>query len=251
MALEPGCRVLESGLGAPSPVVDAQAGQDAVPLAADAPTDSGGETEVLHAFISPALAGCSDGSREGFRDVANWPAIAGCAGGFDRPGLLQAVSTCGLLAGDTSVNPNGSGCSAADLCAPQWHLCLGGADVAAHSSTGGCEGATSADESLFFAAAQGATTMGICLPERGADASSAPLCLADAGASTSNDLHGCGGLGEPESAACAPFSRRMGFADCLATQGVWKCGDASTPLCEAALVTKPDASLGGVLCCRD
>ena len=43
----------------------------------------------------------------------------------------------------------------------------------------------------------------------------------------------------------------MNFADCAATAGVWDCGPAADSLLEAAVVIKPDPSLGGVLCCKD
>jgi hypothetical protein len=103
-------------------------------------------------------------------------------------------------------------------------------------SPSGCEGCTAAGEPRFFAVAGGASTMGICSPEREA----------------ANDLHGCGGYGQPESAGCAPLTRRMGFADCLASHGVWSCGNAPADSThEAAIVTKPGIGLGGVLCCRD
>jgi hypothetical protein len=42
----------------------------------------------------------------------------------------------------------------------------------------------------------------------------------------------------------------MSFADCVAT-GVWQCGTADDSLREAEVVSKPDPSLGGVLCCKD
>jgi hypothetical protein len=128
------------------------------------------------------------------------------------------------------------GCSAADLCAAGWHLCRNPDDVAAHSSSGGCEGAVVAGEQRFFLVAVGASPMGICAPD----------------GTASNDLHGCGGLGQAEAETCAPLSRRMGFADCLATGGTWSCGQSDADsLGEAALVTKPGLGLGGALCCKN
>ena len=234
-----GCRVLTGGLDTPASTTDAA---DAAALAdqrdgagtegAAPPVDAGEPPGVGGA---PILVGCSDGTREGFRDLAHWPAIAGCAGAFDQPGVIGAPSPkCDRQAGDTSVNPAGTGCGAADLCAEHWHLCRDGADVAQHSPTGGCESCVPAGEARFFLVAAGASTMGICSPDREA----------------SNDLHGCGGLGQPESAACAPLARRMGFADCQATSA-WSCGTAAESLREAAVVTKPAIAMGGALCCRD
>jgi len=238
----PGCRVLDSGLanqGGGNPRTDAAAQpEDAEPAWTDVdavPSEVGEPPGVPGV---PLAVGCSDGTREGFRDVANWPNIAGCAGGFDQPGVIgspELPATCSLHGGDTSANPTGVGCSAADLCSEHWHLCRNGNDVAQHSPTGSCESCVPAGELRFFLTASGASSMGICSPDTAA----------------TNDLHGCGGLGQPEADTCAPLSRRMGFADCLATQGVWLCGEESNSLQEAALVTKPKSSMGGALCCRD
>jgi hypothetical protein len=187
---------------------------------------------------APLLVGCSDGTREGFRDVANWPRIAGCAGAFDQMGVIgtpDLLPTCDLQAGDTSANPEGMGCSAADLCAEHWHLCRNGSDVAQHSPTGDCESCVPAGEPRFFLVGTGASSFGVCSPDP----------------PEANDLHGCGWLGQPESDGCYPLSRRMGFADCLATQGVWDCGSELDSLQEAAVVTKRKSTLGGALCCRD
>jgi hypothetical protein len=233
-----GCRVLSSGL--PDAAPDA-AGRDTGLLRADL---SPGLDTVLSIDVGespglegpPAIVGCSDGTREGFRDYSTWQSIAGCAGGFAVPCVVAAPQpTCGLQAGDTSLRPTGVGCGAADLCATGWHVCADAADVKRHSPTGGCEGCVLAGEPRFFLVASGASSMGICSPDPGA----------------ANDLHGCGGLGEPESPECSPLTRRMGFADCLATGGVWACGTAEQSLQEAALVTKTGPTLGGVLCCRD
>lgn len=185
----------------------------------------------------PVSVGCSDGSREGFRTLASWPDIAGCAGAFDQPGILRESAdrrTCGSMAGDESGNTAGTGCSAADLCASGWHVCRGPADVDLHSRGGGCEGCIPAREPRFFVAAGGASTTGICTGDVHA----------------SNDLHGCGGLGEPEDESCTPLLRRMGFADCLRTFGVWSCGDSADSLQEARVVSKTATTMGGVLCCR-
>ncbi len=236
-----GCRVLTSGLSGDagpsespdmSPVLDVFVG----PVDAQTAIDVGEPPGVAGA---PDIVGCSDGTREGFRDYLDWPEIAGCAGAFDQPGVLggspDLQPTCDLLAGDTNSNREGIGCSAADLCAANWHVCHNGVDVAAHSPSGGCEGCVPADEPRFFLVASGASAMGICSPDP----------------QESNDLHGCGGLGQPEAESCAPLGRRMGFADCLATDGVWSCGTQDDSLQEARVVTKPEISLGGVLCCKD
>lgn len=236
-----GCDMLSSGL----PDRDASPGvtsADAGIARAEAPlADGATDTRVVEppGIFGDALAvGCSDQTREGFRDVVVWPQIAGCAGGFSRPGVLVTGGlrpTCDLQAGDTGPNPTGIGCSAADLCAAGWHVCVDGTDVANHSPTGDCEGCVGAGEARFFLVASGASSMGVCTTDR----------------SAGNDLHGCGGLGEPESVDCAPLDRRMGFADCLNTENVWFCGTAEQNLQEATMVTKSGPTMGGVLCCLD
>ncbi len=233
-ALSAACRVLSSGL--PTGADDAPA-DGAAPERADAPAVAD-HAVAATTFEQPGIAGtgCSDGTREGFRDSSLWPSIAGCAGGFSQPGVIGLLlPTCRLQAGDTSSNPVGSGCSAADLCAAGWHVCLDGSDVRSHSPTGDCEGCVLAGEPRFFIVATGATPTGVCTSDKTA----------------ANDLHGCGGLGRPESPDCPPLSRRMGFADCRGTDEVWSCGTAAQSTDEAALVTKAGPTLGGVLCCKD
>jgi hypothetical protein len=112
---------------------------------------------------------------------------------------------------------------------------LDGHDVKSHSPTGNCEGCVLAGEPRFFLVATGATSTGLCTSDR----------------TTTNDLHGCGGLGQPESMDCAPLGRRMGFADCLETAKVWACGRDTESTEEAAVVSKSGPTLGGVLCCKD
>lgn len=239
-----GCRILNSGLpddaGATgSRDLAAAIGKPTQPIDAQATIDLGEQPGVSSASN---IAGCSDGTREGFRDDPKWPEIwpdiAGCAGAFDQRGVVGSPDlrpSCDLLAGDTNSNRDGINCTAADLCAANWHVCRNGDDVAKHSPTGDCEGCVPAGETRFFLVASGASPMGICSVD--------PHAV--------NDLHGCGGLGQPEDQACAPLSRRMGFADCMATNGVWNCGGQDDSLREAEVVSKTGTTLGGVLCCKD
>jgi hypothetical protein len=214
------------GLGGPAVDANAYTGDERVDLAPMS-TD-------------PSIVGCSDGTREGFRDITNWPSIAGCAGGWTSQGLLRPAvrePKCLRLAGNNSPNPEGLGCSASDLCGPTWHACLDGPDVESHSPTGGCESIVSPDDEAFFVVMTGASPQGVCHDDP----------------SATNDLHGCGSvsIGQSESSECPPLTRRMSFADCAAT-GVWQCGTtADDSLREAEVVTKPGPSLGGVLCCKD
>jgi hypothetical protein len=231
-----GCRALSSGLP----------GDDTNPteFPADAALGRPDTVPVLDGRIEagpveePGISGpgCADGTREGFRAYWSWPKIAGCAGGFAEPGVTRNLKpVCGRLAGDSSRNPTGAGCNAADLCATGWHVCLDGSDVAKHSPTGGCEGCVDPGEPSFFLVASGASAMGVCTLDP----------------ASANDLHGCGGLGEPESADCAPLTRRMGFADCQNTDNIWSCGTAAESTKEADVVTKSGPTMGGVLCCSD
>jgi len=201
--------------------------------------DAGEPADLEPVIGFPLIVGCSDGTREGFRDIKNWPNIAGCAGGWRWAGLLAETSRacrCDRVAGNDSPNPEGVDCSASDLCAPTWHTCLDGPDVASHSPTRGCESIVAPGEKAFFIVMAGASPQGVCYPDP----------------SAANDLHGCGSgsIGQSESPGCPPLTRRMGFADCAAT-GVWQCGTANDSLREADVVTKSGSSLGGVLCCKD
>jgi hypothetical protein len=197
-------------------------------------SEVGGAADLAPVIGDPNSVGCSDGTREGFRDVTNWPDIAGCAGGWTSPGLLDLVARsprCGRVSGNDSINPNGDECSAADLCALNWHACVDGPDVARRSPTG-CESLGLPGDQAFFAVMTGASPQGVCYSDP----------------SATNDLHGCGSIGQPESDWCPPLTRRMGFADCT---GVWQCGTVDDSLDEASKVYKTGPSLGGVLCCRD
>jgi hypothetical protein len=237
-----GCQVLTSGTsseGGVATIPDAAAAYNAdgrLSVSDAEPAKDVGEP--LGVVGPPEVVGCSDGTREGFRDFVTWQNIAGCAGGWDQPGVIgspELSSACSLNAGDSSANPNGMGCSAADLCAAHWHICLDGYDVSQHSPTGDCESCVPAGEPRFFLVASGASSMGMCYPD--------PLAT--------NDLHGCGGLGQPETEGCYPLFRRMGFADCLATGSVWSCGGEADSQREASKVVKTGPTMGGALCCKD
>jgi hypothetical protein len=239
-----GCRVFDPGLPAtydgeappPPPARDAAA--DARP---DAPLPEDTAREVGHDEPGipgrPEDVGCADGTREAFIGSGDWPDIAGCSGGWQVPGLLTPEArapACTREGGNDGLKPYGEGCSVSDLCAAGWHVCVDASEVA-HSSRTGCESAVTSVEPRFFLVLAGASPQGICTPDHAA----------------ANDLHGCGSLGDGESAACDPLTRRLTYAQCQATGAVWVCGSADDHLMEAAVVTKPDPALGGALCCRD
>lgn len=242
----PACEPLEAGLEAPGVVPDAAVldARDARPPdaarvdgAADASRGEVGGPVVLSGL--PAVVGCADGTREGFLDITpgTWPDIGGCAGGWQVPGLTYAAgrqSLCGRRGGNTSTNPQGLGCGAADLCAPGWHVCLGPREVERRSPSG-CEAAVPPGTRAFFAVAGGGSVGGDCV----------------FGPSAHNDVRGCGTLGQPEADGCFPLDRRLEFYDCLATAGVWDCGGPTSHVTEVLTVWKPRPELGGVLCCRN
>ena len=210
----------------------------------------------------PPETGCSDGTREGFVSLETHPSIAACSGGWSVGGVTRAdlAPTCGRVSGDSSANAEGTGCSAADLCAPGWHVCLGKTEVAQKSSTG-CQGAVPAGGLLLFAVAQASLNGSVCDDASGGD----------------NDVFGCGTLGTALTAdkGCSPLDRALasmtsgtcGFNEAEPLLGPWRClGGADSHLHEGGLVAKDgcpggscsydgnpvgNADKGGVLCCRD
>ncbi len=183
--------------------------------------------------VSPI--GSSDDTREGFVDVATNPAIAACSGGWSVPGLVDlgrvpVAPMCDHASGNDSANPDGTACSAADLCAAGWHICRDSAEVDALSPSG-CP--LPAAGPVFWASLQGSASVSI-------DCSSGV-----------NNLHGCGvGITDPVGANCDPFNQTMRHANCTDAAG-WDCLDAAMHINdELAIVTKTVEG-GGVLCCRD
>jgi hypothetical protein len=200
-----------------------------------------------------ALRGCADGTREAFVDEARYPDIAGCSGAFDVPGLRPGASpSCGRRAGNDGEDPSGAGCGANDLCADGYRVCASAADVARRSPDG-CAGGADGPPGSFFATAQSGPGCALCAtgddPGCGNNTCNPGCAQTDR---TTNDLFGCGDVGErPNVASCAPLDR---FSNnlCAALPGSWVCPNApGGDVRESVLVTKRDASGGGVLCCRD
>lgn len=176
-------------------------------------------------------AGCSDGEREGFLDIATHPDIAGCSGGWSVAGTLAPTrAECGD-AGDDSPNPAGNGCGAEDLCSVGWHVCATPAEVAALSPDGCASATQGGDPDLFFAQRQSGEGSGECGP------------------SGANDLFGCGNMGTQPGGTCDPLDRSSGDLCSALSTGGWDCS-AATPTTEATGVVKTGADGGGVLCCR-
>jgi hypothetical protein len=211
----------------------------------------GKDNDCNGAVDEGCVTGCSDGTREGFVDAQKFPKIAGCSGGWSVPGLLSSLaSTCGKVAGNSSPNPAGNGCSVADLCAPGFHVCTTPADVASRSPSG-CDGAAPGP-GLFFATRQSSDGCGVCAVGASVDPVVCTGCGCNAEcaqtAKIANDLFGCGSLGSPPQANCGPLDR-FSNDTCGDLGPPWACnGDGCS---EANNVTKAGSAGGGVLCCAD
>ena len=166
------------------------------PNLSQADSDQDGQGDVCDDTFDGEVnsAGCSDGTREGFIIGSAYGLIAGCAGGWDVPGIHHSIGACGNNAGNDSDNPNGVGCNVADLCSEGWHVCLGKSDVQAHNPSG-CEGIMDgAKGGQFFLARTSSTGAFNCAP----DTIGSPNSV--------NDLFGCGDLGCPATeSTCAPL----------------------------------------------
>ena len=209
-------------------------------------------------------AGCADGDREGYQDWNVYPDIAACSGGWSVGGVTRSdlAPTCSNGAGDDSGNVEGDGCSAADLCAPGWHVCGGHVEV--EENAGSCDDAVpygTPDKALFFVVQQNSDNGSVC----------------DDGSANGNDLFGCGNLGTDLSSDknCGVLNKVIasmnagscGYNEAEPSHGPWECGDGSdSHYHEGELVTKKgcpgwscsydgngvgNSDKGGVLCCRD
>ncbi len=235
--------------------------------------------EPVPVLVAPqperSLAGCADGTREGFRDVQRFPDIAGCAGAWSVPGVLlenpgeapmcPGVRThdtraprCGRRGGNSARDPYGQGCTVEDLCEQGWHVCEGAVEVSGRS-VDGCAGAVEPqDPPVFFASRQSSNGCGVCAlgTRTDADCDSAQCtdrCLP--GSRLSNDVFGCGNFGAPTGTACGPLTRSSAnFCEGLAGSS-WHCNQPNAAddsgFCEAYTIVKDGPTHGGVLCCRD
>jgi hypothetical protein len=206
--------------------------------------------------------GCADGTREGFQSLTGFPTIAACSGGWDQPGITSTTApTCNRASGNDGTNKEGTGCSAADLCAAGWHVCLGKTEVAAKAGAADAcntEWPTeNEDTGVLFAVVQHSTQNTIC----------------DDTSTVYNDVFGCGSMGRsitPASNSCGVLNRGLGatadnscgWNQAEGPNGPWRCVGKSTN--EGGDVTKngcpPNGTCapgianwdkGGVLCCKD
>jgi hypothetical protein len=183
--------------------------------------------------------GCSDGSREGYVDLQEYPTIAACAGGWDEPGLDSDASMapeCDRHGGNDGDHPDGHGCSVEDLCADGWSVCASAHVVS--NIAGSCDDALapSGDKPVFFLTRQRAVAL-VCTP---------------ANSTGTNNFYGCGNIGSAADKSCTPFTHMMRDTDCQ-NQPPWSCGDTNGDdnQDEYSVVTKPGPTKGGVLCCKN
>ncbi len=249
----PDASAVDAGLDALVPRPDAalpDAAQTDAAVDAAVLRDAGRDAGTDAAVVTHEL-GCADGQREAFQDRARYPDIAGCSGGWTRPGVVHpAPVTCGGQGGDDGPFPDGGSCGVADFCEVGWHVCTGPADVAAHSPDG-CAGSHDAADS-FFVTRMSSSGCGVCATGTRTDCSAVdcdPSCAQTA--STTNDVFGCGTLGAAPSPVSCGVLDRFGHDLCGALGAPWSCSDDGSGTHEAELLVKPGRSRGGVVCCRD
>jgi hypothetical protein len=199
--------------------------------AAGASGGGGGSTVV-------SLVGCSDGTREGYLDLAKYPTVAACSGGWDEAGLTSAASRtpqCNRRAGNDGERPTGGGCSAADLCAVGWRVCENAEALA--TVPDGCADAIApfGDNRVFFVTRQRVAGL---------------TCSATA--QGSNNVYGCGNFGGTSDHSCNPLTRLLRDTDCD-NNAPWSCsnGTLGNDVLELDQIVKGGPLHGGVLCCKD
>lgn len=218
---------------------------------------------------APAIVGCSDGTREGFLVIADYPHIAACGGAFEALGL-DGAPQCSRLAGNHGFSEDGVGCAAADLCAPGWHVCRGPDDVQVRVGAAGCRDAVDPFYAHFGVPPYGQGAEGALEPPPGGAffATRGTASCDDVVFGSGAGVTGCGNLGA--ALACGPLDRGAGpFCMGLMDQAMSIVDDPATewgyPLpidwawvcsgvlgAERASLSKRFADRqGGVLCCRD
>lgn len=187
---------------------------------------------------NPAVAGCSDGTREALRSLSAYPDIAACDGAWDQQGIVDTTQQphCGQMAGNDGMRSDGVGCGAADLCATSWHVCRDFNDVQSHHGAAAC-GEIAATALGFYATRQRAVQI-------------TNVCTL--GTSDANNVNGCGsmngiGMGYIATDNCAPLNRRLMVLNSNCPSP-WNCG--SDDRVEGENVSKMPG-VGGVLCCHD
>ena len=164
----------------------------------------------------PGWVGCSDGTREGFIHINDYPLIAACGGAWDQPGIHNEVPACDRKAGNTGENPEGTGCNVTDLCPVGWHVCLGKMDVMYRSSKGCEDIMVGAESPAFFLTRTSSTGAFNCAPDAIGDVT------------TVNDIFGCGDLGCPtDQGKCADNNDCKPGLPCATCAPDKECADGS------------------------
>jgi hypothetical protein len=164
------------------------------------------------------VAGCSDGTREGFAKTGStkcdftYKDIAGCQAVWSPAMSLRTTETgvaCGNSIGACKVP--------ADACAPGWHICMGKGypgDIKTRITRQQCMSADSGTNAFMAASdAQG----------------NVPL--------------GCACWG-----SCGPACCGLGCSVCNYCSGIWP---ADTPMISANCSSVASAGTNGVLCCKN
>jgi len=224
-------------------------------------------------FANPALVGCADDSREGFTDHSLYRIIAACGGAWTIGGAFHSAPGCGRGAGNDGANEAGQGCNVEDLCATGWHVCYGPDDIAIRTGGRGCQDAVSATYPNHNGGTPSVSiTPGAAFFMTRTSGSGVGNCdeVVNGFPQSFNDIFGCGNLGAPPQASCAPLNR-FGHNQCqamftyassgsvpasvygyLSNEYAWFCNDGAGGTTESQVVTKsrPDDQ-GGVLCCKN
>lgn len=224
----------------------AQLDVDAVNIGPDAAcVDLARDSEHCGACDNPCAAGfgcfdgecvsngCADGEREGFMNVADFPDVAACSGGWSVPGMGADEPVCERAGGDDGDNPAGAGCNVQDLCGDGWVVCADAAAFAERLPEGAsCDelGPAGGDRPLYVSAQRGSNAVGLSCDGEG-----------------TNDLFGCGEPPMNLRANCDPFNRSIAGGEAAP----WRLGErAARNVTEWSTATKSGPARGGVLCCR-
>lgn len=208
------------------------------------PEDKVEETEDINEEVfSPSVAGCADGSREGFKNIASYPQIAACVGGWSIPGVATPASFSRACNAQSGNDGEIEGCTVADTCAVGWHVCKSAAEVryktrneaeelAVHgTSNTGCD-AVNDFETGFFVTRQSGSGYAIC------------------GAEGTNDVFGCGSVGSHIQTNCQGLQSFTHNLCSKVKQAGFQCS-ANGGEAEALSITHDTNVEGGAMCCKD
>lgn len=185
--------------------------------------DDGRTLTLRHsAPMDPAVAGCADGTREAFHDLAAHPRIAGCGAAWAGEQSLRSPATnvpCGDEPWSMCNRPS-------DACAPGWHLCGGDGSVAELRDRVSAEQCENAGGGRYAAA------LSHCATQDGCEVGPSYACF---------DSGWCS-----EPVCCGNDCGEVGAC----TDGVWP-GRTHIPVgTDQGCGHTSSVRAGGVLCCR-